>query len=114
MADFHYNSNLDQIIYVQKIFFVTTLVLLTQVPLGHRLPIVAGPATVLLVGEAASMGSDSHTVYSSIMIGRYNSFLNCRYRTFRPLKKIIHTLGGNRNPNTTDRLYASTGHNKSY
>ncbi|MCK7476966.1 MAG: hypothetical protein M0C28_05135 [Candidatus Moduliflexus flocculans] len=36
--------------YLQKSAFVTGLMLLVQVLLGHRLPIVVGPSTVLLIG----------------------------------------------------------------
>ncbi|MDF9408057.1 MAG: putative purine permease YbbY [Pelotomaculum sp. PtaB.Bin013] len=89
VADFHYNSNIEQVIYVQKIFFVTAIALLTQVLLGHRLPIVTGPATVLLVGVAASTGSDSHTVYSSIMIGGIILSLIAVTGLFGRLKKLF-------------------------
>ncbi|WP_286879517.1 hypothetical protein [Methanoculleus sp. UBA413] len=37
--------------YLQKLFFLTALVLLMQIYLGHRLPLVLGPATVLLIGD---------------------------------------------------------------
>lgn len=59
----------EQVIYIQKIFFVLAVALLCQVFWGHRLPVVIGPAAVLLVGIAASKGSSPQAVYSSIMIG---------------------------------------------
>ena len=40
--------------YLQRLFLLVGLVLLVQVYLGHRLPLVLGPATVLLVGILAS------------------------------------------------------------
>ena len=69
VAGFHFNSYADQVIYVQKAFFVTAVGLLSQLLWGHRLPLIIGPAAVLLVGVVASRGNDLHTVYSSILIG---------------------------------------------
>ena len=58
-----------QIIYLQKLFFVTAVTLIIQLLFGHRLPLVLGPAAVLLIGVVASQGHDLPTIYSSVMIG---------------------------------------------
>ena len=57
-----------QFIYLQKLFFITGVVFLTQLTLGHKLPIIAGPAAVLMTGIIAN-ATNTSAVYSSIMVG---------------------------------------------
>lgn len=64
------SGNLElEIIYLQKVFAVTGVAILIQIFWGHRLPLVIGPATVLLIGILASSGSSPAAIYSSIAIG---------------------------------------------
>lgn len=65
----HFADSLSQVIYLQKILFVTALALFTQVFLGHRLPLIPGPSAVLLVGIIASQSFGLAQIYSSIMVG---------------------------------------------
>lgn len=65
----HDHSPSEQVLYLQKMFFVSAICLLLQLLWGHRLPLIIGPATVLLVGIAASLGSDINTIYSSVFLG---------------------------------------------
>ncbi len=69
VAALHFSDAVDQVIYLQKLFFVTASALLVQLLWGHRLPLIIGPASVLLVGIVASQGSDVNAVYSSIFAG---------------------------------------------
>ncbi len=55
--------------YLQKLFLLSALVLLMQIYLGHRLPLVLGPATVLLIGILASLESSFAAINASILIG---------------------------------------------
>ena len=55
--------------YLQKLFLLISLVLLAQVYLGHRLPLVLGPATVLLVGILASFDRGSAAINASLLLG---------------------------------------------
>ncbi|MEK6249322.1 MAG: purine/pyrimidine permease, partial [Planctomycetales bacterium] len=55
--------------YLQRLLLVTAITLVGQVLWGHRLPVIAGPATVLLIGVLASSNASSNAVYTSIMIG---------------------------------------------
>jgi xanthine/uracil permease len=57
---------IEPTLYLQRIFFVVSVSLLIQTLLGHRMPLVVGPAAVLLIGIAASEGSSSS--YSAILI----------------------------------------------
>jgi xanthine/uracil permease len=66
---FHSGDPGDQIIYLQKLTFVMAVALLCQILLGHRLPLITGPATVLLIGVIASRGYDHNTIYSAILFG---------------------------------------------
>jgi xanthine/uracil permease len=69
VAGLHFSAHGDQVIYLQKIAFVTAVTLLSQVLWGHRLPLLLGPATVLLIGVVASQGFPLNTIYSSILLG---------------------------------------------
>ena len=57
-----------EVLYMQKLFAVMAVSLLLQVYWGHRLPLVIGPATVLLIGILASQGSSSAAIYTSILV----------------------------------------------
>ena len=58
-----------QTLYLQKLALVGGLTMAVQVLWGHRLPLVAGPAAVLLVGVVASRGYPDGVVYGSILVG---------------------------------------------
>jgi xanthine/uracil permease len=58
-----------QTVYLQRLSFMVSISLFAQIVWGHRLPLILGPSTVLLIGVIASTGFDPNTVYSSIMIG---------------------------------------------
>lgn len=55
-------------LYLQKAAFVTGLMLLLQALCGHRLPLVAGPSSALLLGIVGSR-TTPETLYSAIAIG---------------------------------------------
>lgn len=55
--------------YLQKIFLLVGFLLLVQVLWGHRLPLVMGPAAVLLIGVLKSSDHGIGAVNSSILIG---------------------------------------------
>ncbi len=58
-----------EILYLQRLSLVTGLTLMVQILWGHRLPLILGPSSVLLVGMIASQtrGIDAIYFYS---IGR--------------------------------------------
>jgi xanthine/uracil permease len=61
----------EKLFYSQRLFAVIGITGFLQVVAGHRLPIVVGPAAVLLVGVMASLmaEADVSAIYSSIAIG---------------------------------------------
>lgn len=58
-----------RILYLQKLALVAGLTMAAQVFWGHRLPLVAGPAAVLLIGVVASRGYPPGVVYGSLFAG---------------------------------------------
>ncbi|OPX97390.1 MAG: putative purine permease YbbY [Syntrophorhabdus sp. PtaU1.Bin002] len=60
---------IDQTGYIQKMLFVVSVALFCQILWGHRLPLILGPSTVLLIGIISSRGFEANTVYSSILLG---------------------------------------------
>ncbi len=69
VASIQWHSPADQVIYIQKLIFVTGGTLLVQIVWGHRLPLIVGPATVLLIGIIASRQFPIHAVYGSAVVG---------------------------------------------
>ncbi|BBB89976.1 MAG TPA: solute carrier family 23 protein [Methylomusa anaerophila] len=69
VAGMQFSDPAQQIVYIQKIFFIIGISILIQVLCGHKLPLVIGPAAVLLVGITASQGSSISSVYTSILVG---------------------------------------------
>jgi len=59
----------DQIIYMQKMTFVTGVLTAAQVLWGHRMPLVIGPAAVLLVSILAGQSSSFDAIYTAIFVG---------------------------------------------
>ena len=68
VAGIHFDTFSEQVIYLQKLFFVTAVTVLMQVYWGHGLPLIVGPATVLLVGITSSQAGSIDSVYFSIMV----------------------------------------------
>lgn len=75
VAGLHFSDPAEQIIYIQKIFFVTGISLLAQLFWGHRLPLLIGPATILLVGIAAGGAGSYDAIYTAIAIGGLALFI---------------------------------------
>jgi xanthine/uracil permease len=69
VGDIQFSEPLVQIIYLQKILFICAVTLLCQLFWGHRLPLLPGPAAVLLVGVIASQGFGMDVIYSCVTIG---------------------------------------------
>lgn len=61
----------EVVFFTQKLFIICGITILIQVLWGHKLPLVAGPAAVLLMGviAAASQGHTASTIYPSMIIG---------------------------------------------
>ena len=64
-------SPAERLFYAQKLFAVIGITGAIQVLWGHRMPLVVGPASVLLVGVLSSLGAKAPVgaIYTSIAIG---------------------------------------------
>ena len=58
-----------QTLYLQKLALVSGATMVAQVLWGHRLPLVAGPAAVLLIGVVSSAAYPPGVIYGSILTG---------------------------------------------
>ena len=65
----HFGQSQDEILYLQKLFFLTGATLIFQVLWGHRLPLISGPAAVLLIGIVSSRSYGISVINTAIMIG---------------------------------------------
>lgn len=69
IARLQYDTLAEQTLYTQKLFAAMGLTMIIQSLWGHRLPLVAGPAAVLLVGVMATIDSSPEVIYTSIAVG---------------------------------------------
>ncbi|MFY9272645.1 MAG: solute carrier family 23 protein [Thermacetogeniaceae bacterium] len=89
VAGLHFSEPADRIIYIQKVFFITGVSLLIQLLWGHRLPLVMGPATILLVGITVSRGSSISAIYTAIAMGGFVLFILSAAGLFNFLKRLF-------------------------
>lgn len=70
VAKLHFGTDVAaQTFYLQKLLLILGLTLICQVLFGHKLPLVVGPASVLLIGVLASIASSVPAIYTAIMVG---------------------------------------------
>lgn len=64
-------SEAEKMFFAQKMFAIVGITTLIQIIWGHRLPLVVGPAAVLLVGVITSLKAQAEVdaIYSSILVG---------------------------------------------
>lgn len=66
----HFPGDMAELMrYTQKLFIVTGATLLAQVCVGHRLPAVPGPASVLLIGVMSVLSASYEAIYTAILTG---------------------------------------------
>lgn len=69
IAQLHFSDTGEQIFYMQKLFALMGIAMTVQVVWGHRLPLVIGPASVLLIGILSALGSGVNAIYTAILVG---------------------------------------------
>ena len=65
----HFEDAPSQIFYMQKLFALGGIFLIAQIMWGHRLPLIIGPASVLLIGIVSSLSFSYSVIYTSVAIG---------------------------------------------
>ena len=81
----------ETVFFTQKLFALCGATIIIQVLFGHRLPLVAGPAAVLLMGviAAASQGHSASTIYPSMIIGGARVTLLAAIGAMKYIQKIF-------------------------
>ena len=69
LSEIHFDDIPSQIFYMQKLFVLAGVFLIVQVLWGHRLPLLIGPASVLLIGIVSSLSFSYSVIYTSVAIG---------------------------------------------
>lgn len=69
VSQLHYTDVSEQTFYLQKLFGIMGIAMIVQVLWGHRLPLIIGPASVLLIGILSTVSSGISAVYTGIMVG---------------------------------------------
>lgn len=67
-------SPAERVLYAQKVFALMGVATIIQALWGHRMPIVVGPAAVLLVGIITALASqgeavNTNKIYTAVMVG---------------------------------------------
>jgi xanthine/uracil permease len=90
-ASIHFGQPQEQITYLQKLFFVTAVSAFAQVIWGHRLPVISGPATTVLIGVVASQSFSPETIYTAVIVGGLIITLLTLSGLFAYLRKLFTT-----------------------
>ncbi len=69
VAHLHFTDAAEQVWYMQKLLVVLGAATVVQILAGHRLPLVIGPASTLLVGVLASAAVGIDALYTAIFLG---------------------------------------------
>lgn len=69
VSQLHYTDVAEQTFYLQKLFGIMGIAMIVQVLWGHRLPLIIGPASVLLIGILSSVSSGIAAMNTGIMTG---------------------------------------------
>ena len=87
-------SPAERVLYAQKVFALVGAATIIQALWGHRMPIVVGPAAVLLVGiitALASQGAEVNTnkIYTAVIVGGVFVTLIAAARLLSHLQRIF-------------------------
>lgn len=69
VSKLHYTEVAEQTFYLQKLFGIMGIAMIVQVLWGHRLPLVIGPASVLLIGILSTISAGIPAIYTGILVG---------------------------------------------
>lgn len=75
--------------YLQKLFIIVGILMIVQIYWGHRLPLVLGPAAVLLIAILTSFDQGVGSINASIMIGGLILAILAASGLFKYVKKLF-------------------------
>ena len=81
----------EQTAYTQKLMAIMGIGMTVQVLVGHKLPVVIGPASVLLIGIIASGADNISEIYTAIVIGGLFLFILYASKLLAKLQFIFTT-----------------------
>ena len=79
----------DPLIYLQKMFFLAALFMLIQIFLGHGLPLIVGPSTVILIGILSSPGAQPAALHTAILLGGLVLFVLAWTGLFGKIRRLF-------------------------
>ncbi len=87
-------SPAERVLYAQKVFALMGFATIFQVLWGHRMPIVVGPASVLLVGIITALASqgeavNTNKIYTAVLLGGVAVTLLSMGRILEHLQRIF-------------------------
>ena len=87
-------SDAEKVFYAQKVFAFMGVATILQVFIGHRMPIISGPASVLLVGIITALASqgeaiNTNKIYTSLIVGGVAVVLLSAGRLLEYMQKIF-------------------------
>ncbi|MBR7115777.1 MAG: purine/pyrimidine permease, partial [Alistipes sp.] len=87
-------SPAERVLYAQKVFALMGVATIIQALWGHRMPIVVGPASVLLVGIITTLASqgeavNTNKIYTAVLIGGVAITLLATGRILEHLQRIF-------------------------
>ena len=100
------------VLFMRKTAFLIALTMGGQVLLGHRLPLVAGPASVLVVGVIASLGFSRTAINTSMMVGGLLLAIAAMTGLF-PYPPALYTPRGRPHP-PPRRVYPCSHHHSTH
>ncbi|WP_414469869.1 uracil-xanthine permease family protein [Methanobacterium sp. ACI-7] len=75
--------------YLQKLFLIVGILMIVQIYWGHRLPLILGPAAVLLIAIITSFDQGAGSINSSLIIGGLLLAVLAASGLFKYLKKLF-------------------------
>jgi len=85
----HAGDHGGQITYLQRLAFLMAVALVVQIVAGHRLPLIVGPSTVLLIGIIANRDFSIGAINAGILMGGVVLFLVSVTGLFGHIKRLF-------------------------
>ena len=115
----HYSGDADlQTFYLQKMLIIMGITTVIQVLWGHKLPLIMGPADIMLVGVLSALAAGIEAIYTSLMIGgailtiaSFSGILRKAQKLFtiRVVVTILFLISLSLTPAISDLIYDSEG-----
>jgi xanthine/uracil permease len=89
IGNLQFHDVAERTLYTQKLFALMGVGLFVQVLFGHKMPVVIGPASVLLIGIITSQSSHLSDIYTAVICGGVLLFLISFTRWMNFLRNVF-------------------------